>query len=301
MNSTASIGSGAGADIAADARADRSGSFERDIEFTQEDLDRISKLIHRMAGIVLARHKGGMVYGRLARRIRTLGMRRFRDYLNLVESQVSGEEAEIFVNALTTNLTAFYREAHHFDILARHLQGRKGPVRIWTNAASTGEEAYSLAITVRQALGDGADVRILATDVDTAALDTAEQGIYPLLQVLKHDARDITRYFLKGQGQQNNLARVRPEIAALIEFSPLNLTDPHWQTPGAPFDAIFCRNVMIYFDKATQGRILKRFVPLLKPDGLLFAGHSESFTYISDDFQLQGKTVYRLRESAPKQ
>ena len=296
MNSTASVGT----DTGADADREQPGSFGRDLEFTEEDLARISKLIHRMAGIVLARHKGGMVYGRLARRIRTLGMRCFRDYLNHVESQVSGEEAEIFINALTTNLTAFYREAHHFDILARHLQGRKGPVRIWTNAASTGEEAYSLAITVRQALGEGADARILATDVDTAALDTAEQGIYPLLQVLKHESRDITRYFLKGQGRQSNLARVRPELAALIEFSPLNLTDPHWRTPGAPFDAIFCRNVMIYFDKATQSRILKRFVPLLKPDGLLFAGHSESFTYISDDFQLLGKTVYRLRDPATK-
>lgn len=275
-------------------------TLDRDLVLSEQDLDRIIVLIQRMAGIVLARHKHGMVYGRLSRRIRELGLSRFSDYLDRVEREEDGREGEIFVNALTTNLTAFFREAHHFDILARHLRGRKGPVRIWTNAASTGEEAYSIAITARQVLGDGADIHILATDVDTAALKTAERGVYPLTQVVKHADRDVTRYFLKGQGTRDKQARVRPELAAMIEFSPLNLMERLWYTPGAPFDAIFCRNVMIYFSKETQARILERFVPLLKADGLLFAGHSESFTYISKAFQLQGKTVYTLAGARPR-
>ena len=269
-------------------------SMDRDLVLTEADLDRIIILIERMAGIVLARHKHGMVYGRLSKRIRELGLRRFSDYLDRVEREIKGDEGEIFINALTTNLTAFYRESHHFDMLAQQLRGKKGPVRIWTNAVSTGEEAYCIAITARQVLGEHADIHILATDVDTAALATAERGIYPLAQVIKHADRGITRYFLKGQGARATQARVRPELAAMIEFLPLNLMERLWYTPGAPFDAIFCRNVMIYFGKETQAKILERFVPLLKADGRLYAGHSESFTHISKAFQLQGKTVYTL-------
>ena len=268
---------------------------DRDVELSDGDLDRIIVLIHDRAGIVLARHKHGMVYGRLARRVRQLGFTRFHEYLNFMEQQMDGSEGEFFVNALTTNLTAFYREAHHFDILADFLRTRKGPVRIWCNAASTGEEPYSLAITMRQVLGEHADARVFATDVDTAALQRAEEGVYPLPQVLKHENRNITRFFYKGQGANANRARVRPEIAAMVDFAPLNLMDRNWKTPGAPYDAIFCRNVMIYFDKATQTKILSRFVPLLKSDGLLFAGHSESFTYLSKEFQLQR----RCREKIP--
>lgn len=270
--------------------------LDRHLELNDEDLDRISRLIHQRAGIVLARHKRGMIYGRLSRRLRELGLLRFGDYLDRLEGGMDPGEWETFVNALTTNLTAFYREPHHFDLLAAHLRGRSGPVRIWCCAASTGEEAYTIAITLRQSLGERVTAEVLATDIDTAALERARQGIYAVHDVLKHEARGMTDHFLRGRGGNAHLARVRPELAALVEFAPLNLTAPSWPSVKGPFDAIFCRNVMIYFDKDTQARVLKRFVPLLKPDGLLFAGHSESFSYISDDFRLRGQTVYTLND-----
>lgn len=267
---------------------------DRDLELSDADLDRISALIRRRAGIVLSRQKHGMVYGRLAKRVRQLGFFRFRDYLDYLQQQMDGEEGERFVNALTTNLTAFFREPHHFDLLAQHLAGRTGPVRIWCSAASTGEEPYSIAMTLRQALGERCDAQVVATDIDTDALARARDGLYPLDQVRKLESRNATRFFLRGQGKYERWARVRPELASMVQFVPVNLVAPVWPSLNGPFDAIFCRNVMIYFDKDTQARILSRFVPLLKPNGLLFAGHSENFSYISNAFRLRGQTVYTL-------
>lgn len=269
------------------------GMFKRDLLLTDEDMVCISKLIHQRAGIVLAIHKREMIYSRLAKRVRLHGFTRFADYLAALVRFGQAQEWEHFINALTTNLTAFFREPHHFDLLAKHIAGRRGPLRIWCASASTGEEAYSIAITLRETLGDRTDMQILATDIDTDALARASKGIYPLPQVLKHVDRGISRYFLKGRGPRSGLALVRPELSAMLEFSALNLLAPDWPAMG-PFDAIFCRNVMIYFDKPTQARLLARFAPLLKPDGLLFAGHSENFSYVSDAFVLRGQTVYAL-------
>ncbi len=269
-----------------------SGSMlERELELTEEDLVRISEWIYQRAGIVLASHKRGMVYSRLARLVKNWNCSSFEQYLDILARTPEGAAWEQFTNALTTNLTSFFREAHHFTALARHLKGRGGPVRIWCTAASTGEEPYSIAMTMRNVLGDSADIHVLATDIDTHALARAEEGIYPLSQVSKLDDDLVRRYFLKGRGAWANSARVRPELAATITFAQLNLVAPSWPLK-APFDAIFCRNVMIYFDKKTQARILARFVPLLKPGALLFAGHSESFTYLSNELQLLGQTVY---------
>src|SRR5690606_35541570 len=142
---------------------------ERDVELREIDLDRVSRLIHRRAGIVLSTNKRAMVYGRLARRVRALGFTCFRDYLDHLEADAGGAEEERFINALTTNLTAFFREPHHFELLARHVAGRES-ARVWSAAASTGEEAWSIAITLRQAMGEHADAQVLATDVDTEAL-----------------------------------------------------------------------------------------------------------------------------------
>lgn len=270
------------------------GTVERDLELTDADFLRIRELIYRRAGIVLAEHKREMVYSRLARRLRHHGLTRFGDYLARLERQLESPEWDAFVNALTTNLTAFFRESHHFPLLAEHIRQRQGPIRIWSAAASTGEEPYSLAMTLIETLGERArDARVLATDIDTEALARARAGIYPLEQVNKLDPERVKRFFQRGTGQQAGLARIRPDLRAMVEFEPLNLLAPAWSTRG-PFDAIFCRNVMIYFDKPTQARILERFAPLLKPDGLLFAGHSENFSYISQAFRLRGQTVYRL-------
>lgn len=269
-----------------------SNQIERDLVLTDADFSRIRELIYQRAGIVLAEHKREMVYSRLAKRLRHHGMTRFTDYLLRLERQPDAKEWEAFTNALTTNLTAFFREAHHFPLLAEHLRQKQGPVTIWCSAASTGEEPYSLAMTLLETLGPkAAQAKIVATDIDTDALSRARAGIYPQEQVRKLDEARVKRFFQKGTGQQQGLARVRPEVSELVEFMPLNLLSTQWPIKG-PFDAIFCRNIMIYFDKETQAKILKRFAPLMKPDGLLFAGHSENFSYISDAFKLRGQTVY---------
>lgn len=265
---------------------------ERDLLLTDADFARIRELIGRRAGIVLADHKRDMVYSRIGRRLRQRGLTRFADYLALLESPTGGTEWQAFTNALTTNLTAFFREAHHFPLLVEHLREGRQPLRVWSAGSSTGEEPYSIAMALLEALGDGAAFEVLATDIDTGALERARGGIYPLDQVQRQvDAQRIKRFFLKGGGRHSGFARIRPEVAARVRFEPLNLIAPQWPRQQH-FDAVFCRNVMIYFDRDTQARILQRFAPVLKRDGLLFVGHSESLSHISDLFRLRGQTVY---------
>ncbi len=267
-------------------------SVERQFDFRDADFSRVRKMIHAYAGISLGTHKREMVYSRLARRLRALGMQDFGSYLDQLENEPNAAEWEDFVNALTTNLTAFFREAHHFPILADFAKRRGGPVSVWCCAASTGEEPYSIAMTLVEALGPrGSASSVLATDIDTNVLNRARAGVYPAERVDKMDGERLRRFFLKGRGANEGQVRVRPEIADMVRYETLNLLAPAWQI-NEQFDVIFCRNVMIYFDKPTQARILERFVPLLKPGGLLFAGHSENFTYISRDFRLRGQTVY---------
>lgn len=265
----------------------------RDLEFVDRDFHRIRELIYQRAGIVLADHKRDMVYSRVGRRVRQHRLVRFTDYLAALESDPASREWEAFTNTLTTNLTSFFREEHHFPLLARHVAGHRGAVRVWCAAASTGQEAYSIAMQLVETLGENADLHVFATDIDTQALEVAECGVYPMAQVEKLDEKRRKRFFQKGGGHREGYARVRPELAARVTFQPLNLVAGHWPVSGV-YDAVFCRNVMIYFDTETQAKILKRFVPHMKPDALLFAGHSENFTYISDRFKLRGQTVYTL-------
>uniref|UniRef100_A0A182T7B9 protein-glutamate O-methyltransferase n=1 Tax=Anopheles maculatus TaxID=74869 RepID=A0A182T7B9_9DIPT len=255
---------------------------------------RISQLIYQRAGIVLAEHKREMVYNRLVRRLRLLDLQGFGDYLALLESDPNSAEWQAFINALTTNLTAFFREAHHFPILAEHARSRPNGYSVWSTAASTGEEPYSIAMTLNDALGPRATGTLVwASDIDTQVLEKAEAGVYRQEDLRTLTAEQMQRYFLRGTGPHHGLVRVRPELVAQVHYQPLNLLATEWELPGS-FDAIFCRNVMIYFDKATQERILRRFVPMLKPGGLLFAGHSENFSQLSRDFYLRGQTVYGL-------
>jgi chemotaxis protein methyltransferase CheR len=263
-------------------------------EFTPRDFARVRSLIYKQAGISLGESKQEMVYSRLARRLRAKGLASFAEYLDGLESGRDDAEWVAFTNALTTNLTSFFREAHHFPILAEHLLGRKTPLSIWCSASSTGEEPYSIAMTACEAFGSLAPpVSIVATDIDTNVLATAANGVYPIERIDKMEKDRLKRFFQRGKGERSGLVRVRPELRQLVTFKPLNLLASSWPVSG-PFDVIFCRNVMIYFDKPTQSRILARFVPLMKPDGLLFAGHSENFMYASDAFRLRGKTVYEL-------
>lgn len=268
---------------------------EREFPFHDEDFQRVRSLIRTRAGIALAEGKRDMVYSRLSRRLRVLCVTRFSDYLDQLESGSLPGEWEAFTNALTTNLTSFFREAHHFDILASHLQALPGGcvARIWCCAASTGEEPWSLAMTACEAAGSLAPpVEILATDIDTTVLATARAGIYPLERIDGLDPEQRKRYFLRGTGANAGKCRVRPELQRLVSFAPLNLLGT-WPAIGTGFDAIFCRNVMIYFDKPTQREVLERVVPRLAPDGLFFAGHSESFMHAQDLIQPCGRTVYR--------
>jgi chemotaxis protein methyltransferase CheR len=275
---------------------------EREFHFTQADFERIRKLIYEQAGISLAPVKQDMVYSRLARRLRALKLATFAEYLEMLEAG-DAEEWETFVNSLTTNLTSFFREAHHFDILRKHLDAtHPRPLRIWCSAASTGEEPYSLAITACETFNSlTPPVEILASDIDTNVLATGQRGVYPMERVERLSAERLQRFFLKGAGAQTGYVRVRPELQRLITFIRINLLDLRWPVRES-LDVIFCRNVMIYFDKPTQYQILKRFVPLLRPDGLLFAGHSESFLHAADLFRSLGRTVYeradRQREQA---
>lgn len=267
---------------------------EKEFIFNIKDFDRVRDLIYKKAGISLADSKQEMVYSRLARRLRATGLTSFTVYLDSLEKESEGLEWEAFTNALTTNLTSFFREEHHFPILAEHVKNRKDTINVWCSASSTGEEPYSIAMTLCEAFGTlKPPVHIIATDIDTNVLATASKGVYNIDRLDKMSQDRISRFFLRGKGAQEGMVRVRPELRDLISFRQLNLLENNWSLNG-PFDVIFCRNVMIYFDKPTQGNILKKFLPLMKQDGLLFAGHSENFLYVSDDFKLRGKTVYEL-------
>jgi len=279
---------------------ERAAENGREFVFTSADFERVRKLIYGRAGISLSASKREMVYSRLGRRLRILGLSDFSDYLHLLEDG-GAEEWEAFTNSLTTNLTAFFREDHHFPLLAELLQRQRGggPISLWCAAASTGEEPYSMAMTAIEAFGtSNPPVRILATDIDTNVLAKAEQGIYAMERLEKMPQERVRRFFLRGTGKHAGQARVRDELRAMISYRPLNLLDADWRIRG-PFHAIFCRNVMIYFDKPTQYGILRKFMPLLCPDGLLFAGHSESFHHAADLFRPRGKTVYELAGRGP--
>jgi len=265
----------------------------REFTWTAADFNRIKDLIYRHAGISLHEGKQAMVYSRISRRLRETGHRSFADYLKWLESQGDADEWQAFVNALTTNLTSFFRENHHFVELARLV--RETPHdhdwKIWCSAASTGEEPYSIAITLADALGLGGRFRIWASDIDTKVLATAARGVYKLDGLKNLSQAQLQKYFLKGKGDNAGLARVRPELQRQIEFFSLNLIEDNWSLRES-FDVVFCRNVMIYFDHATQRQVLTRMHRLIKPSGMLFVGHAENFSDLKSQFILRGKTIY---------
>jgi len=265
----------------------------QEFAFSQKDFEQVRQLIYAHAGIHLHEGKHAMVYSRLARRLRETGHQTFTDYLAWLQSGDANAQAEWqqFVNGLTTNLTSFFREAHHFECLADDLRqlGRRD-IRIWCSAASTGEEPYSIAMTAEETLGAAAQVEIVASDIDTTVLATAERGVYDL-QARGLSPERMKRHFLRGKGSNEGRIRVRPELARRIRFMPLNLIGAQWDL-GAPFDIVFCRNVMIYFDASTQRRVLQRMHGVMRAPGLLYVGHSENFTDSRDLFRLRGKTIY---------
>lgn len=265
-----------------------------DLVLDDADFQRVQQMLHARVGIRLNDSKRQLVFNRLSKRIRELKLPCFAAYLDRVKEQKSEEEA--FLNALTTNLTSFFRESHHFPALAAQIKAlpEKAPIRIWCSAASTGEEPYSIAMTLVETLGEtmaAKRVRITATDLDTQVLEHGRRGIYRMDQVAQIPHERLQRFFLRGQGSKSGQVRIKPELQRLITFSQVNLLDSHW--PIKPHqDAIFCRNVMIYFDKITQLHILERFHPLLAPHGVLFAGHSETFGHASHLFRTCGRNIF---------
>ncbi len=267
----------------------------REFPFTAADFEHVRKLIYEHAGISLSSAKHDMVYSRLARRLRETKQSSFAAYLALLD-RGDRQEWEKFVNSLTTNLTSFFREPHHFPVLAEALKKLEGrsQIRIWCAASSTGEEPYSIAMTVVEAFNSfSVPVSIIASDLDTNCLAIAAKGEYAADRVDRLSAERLNRFFVKGSGAQSGSVTVRPELRRLVSFQRINLLEPNWSVRG-PLDALFCRNVMIYFDKPTQHRILTRFAPLMSEGGLLFAGHSESFLQAAELFRSLGKTVYQL-------
>jgi chemotaxis protein methyltransferase CheR len=267
----------------------------REYAFSTRDFECVKRMIYARAGIALADNRQEMVYTRLSKRLRATGANGFDDYLQRLEQNSEDAEWESFVNALTTNLTSFFREAHHFPILAEHMKKRRTGqmMKLWCSACSTGEEAYSMAMTMVETFGSfKPPVRILATDIDTNVLATAREGVYPMERLENMTPDRIRRFFLRGNGGYAGYVQVRRELRDLITFRQLNLLDAAWPLRGS-FEAIFCRNVMIYFDKPTQYRILQKFVPLLDREGLLFMGHSEVFQHAADLIKICERTVYK--------
>jgi len=255
------------------------------------DFATVRQLIADYAGIKLSPQKRNMVYNRLLRRLRARGVDNFGDYLQLVRREGS-DEREAFVNALTTNLTAFFREPHHFELLLARAQERArvrgAPMRCWSSACSTGEEAWSIAMVLREAHCAG---EVLGTDIDTDVLNTAQAGVYRMDRTGALPLERLRRHFLRGTGANEGLVSVRPELRAMARFAQLNLQSAAWPAMER-FDVIFCRNVVIYFDRDFQKKLLARLADLLLPGGLLMVGHSESFPAAHAGFRSVGRTAY---------
>ncbi len=270
-----------------------------DVTLTREDMNFIAKLVYEQAGIVIREHKEAMTRGRLARRVKALGLGSVAEYCAFLKTPAAESELPELINAVTTNHTAFFRERHHFDHLRREVlprlvqerSGRRGRIRIWSAACSSGEEPYTIAASSRDVIGARSDLdfKILATDIDTDILARAEAGIYPaeLFERLPSDVRPL----LKAEPlPSRSEVRVSDELRRMIAFKRLNLIE-NWPMRG-PFDVIFCRNVFIYFDAQTKASILDRFVALLAPGGFLYLGHSESLSQPHPNLRLIGRTIY---------
>ncbi|MFM7275792.1 MAG: CheR family methyltransferase [Gammaproteobacteria bacterium] len=286
--------------MARTAANDTEDTLGREFAFSDSDFAFIRQMVEQHAAIKLPDSKRQMVYGRLVRRLRELRLGSFAEYVALLRDDPGGPEFVNLINAVTTNLTSFFRERHHFEVLEDkvlpELQQRNAAnrrIRVWSAGCSTGEEPYSIAITLRGSslLSQGWDARVLATDIDTKVLATAEAGVYGIDRIrdLPEDLK--RRGFLRGRGDASQRVRVRREMQELITFRQLNLMEP-WPMRHR-FDVIFCRNVVIYFDKPTQGRLFDRFADQLNDGGYVFLGHSETMHNLTTRFRLLGQTVYQ--------
>jgi chemotaxis protein methyltransferase CheR len=276
-------------------------SADHEFEFTDSEFKRLREIVHQRTGIALSEAKRELVYGRLARRLRKLNLNTFAEYCELVEGAESGELEEL-TNAITTNLTSFFRESYHFDQLRAealpYVESKRAGsrrMRLWSAGCSTGEEPYSLAIVMRESLAHlpSWDIKLLATDIDSKVVATAAEGVYTQERFKGVPSERVRNWFRPAVGRPGSSAAVA-ELKDLITFKQLNLLDP-WPMKG-PFDIIFCRNVVIYFDKDTQRRLFDRMADLQEPGDWLFIGHSENLLNVTRRYKLVGRTVYRRVE-----
>jgi chemotaxis protein methyltransferase CheR len=278
--------------------------LQAEYNLTEADFRRISEMVYRHCGINLHEGKKELVRARIAKRLRQCGFDSLSNYLDYVLADGSGHEFAMLIDAMSTNLTSFYREPDHFQYLAemalpevlRRKQARQeSRIRLWSAGCSTGEEPYTLAMTLFDAIGDPGrwDIKILATDISTHVLAVAREGVYSKARLDSLPPGYRQRFFRLCNVAGEKGFAVAPELRQVICFNHLNLME-NWPFTG-PFDFIFCRNVMIYFDKPTQQRLINRFWDMLAPEGVLFTGHSESLTGIEHRFQYIRPTIYGKR------
>ncbi|ALQ09531.1 protein-glutamate O-methyltransferase CheR [Pseudoalteromonas fuliginea] len=268
--------------------------------FTDRDFKEIADLVYNACGIVLGEHKREMVYSRLARRIRERNLVDFKSYLAFLKKN-KDQEFDAFINAITTNLTSFFREIHHFEFIKSELipvllktNKHSKRVRFWSAGCSTGEEPYSLAMTLNAAFPSDWDVKILATDLDSNVLAKAQSGMYTAANVNGLSEQQLKRWFLKSK--DGEAYKVKPKLQECIAFKRLNLLQ-EWPMNG-PFDLILCRNVVIYFDKETKDQLFERYANILSEQGHLFLGHSESMGKEHSQYKNLGKTMYQKGSNA---
>lgn len=270
---------------------------DREFKFTFDDFNFLRTLSNRYSGIQVPDERFDMFYSRLSKRVRKLGLRNFKEYCQYLDENPELEFTE-FINAITTNLTAFFRENHHFDYLRdtvipellvrnKHTQ----TIRAWSAGCSSGEEPYSIAITLLEQVPANWDIKLLATDLDTNVLKTATEGVYTLERIQDIPEARLKRWFMCGKGAQSGLVKVSPQLQKIISFKQLNLMQ-EWPMKG-PFDFIFCRNVLIYFDRETKIMLAKRYAQILADKSWLFIGHSESLNQLSTELELVACTSYR--------
>jgi len=274
-------------------------SVNKEFTFTDDNFNHIREIVTDHSGIVLSDAKRDMVYSRLVRRLRKLAIRDFDQYCTLLEDQ-NHEEFTHFINAITTNLTSFFRENHHFEMLAESIlpeimqrnRARK-TLRVWSAGCSTGMETYSIAMVLKEVIPDklGWDIKILATDLDTNVIDTAANGIYPLDRVTGVSNQRMARWFMRGRGAHSDKVKISRELRDMIAFNQLNLLQP-FPFKG-PIDIIFCRNVVIYFDKETQRVLFDKFANIHADNSYLFIGHSETLYNVTERYKLIHNTVYK--------
>ncbi|MDH5612304.1 MAG: protein-glutamate O-methyltransferase [Gammaproteobacteria bacterium] len=275
-------------------------TYKKEFLFTDKDFSYLSNLAGELAGISMPSGKRELIYGRLVKRLRVLRLKNFKEYCDYLD-QDGSEERTHFINAITTNVTSFFRENHHFDFLAETLLPElvrkkstesRPRLRIWSAGCSSGKEPYSIAMVLRESVPDidRWDARILATDLDSNILEVAKAGVYPKEHLKEVALGQYRRWFKMGKGVNENSIKVTDDIKQMVTYKKLNLTES-WPMKGK-FDIIFCRNVTIYFDRDTRIKLLDRFADYLNEGGCLFVGHSESLFGLTQRFNTIGRTIH---------